>query len=243
MKRIVSGDEFLCLQEYRIEIENCPAILRPVLHISRSSKDSLPEGGNYFFVAANYVHKNSQKTYDYIKPHEYNKLQLSIHPYSKYSHLVPISEFRDLKNPSYTVLACDLLAFHSNVVPFLQNKGIYKIDSAYANVFEFVEQMLTGNINIVLEKYKFVFSDKCENYLWVLDSTIDTCISILAKTSARIHPYQLQKYTPIAKNIGIDDLFFLKGLVGDIMMALRENNNYIALKKLAEFASIFYNVY
>ncbi len=40
---VLSGDEFLCINEYNKIYKNCNPLCKPQLIISRSSKDTIPE--------------------------------------------------------------------------------------------------------------------------------------------------------------------------------------------------------
>ena len=235
---VLAGDEYLCLSKYREIIADSNPLSKPNLIISRSSKDTLPEKSeNCVFIMSEYQKKGADFVFDYIKPYETSRLSSVLGPYAKYSDLVPTSEFKDLKNSQYTVLAYDLSLFFATVAPYIDS-GIAdrpEYMSANLNVFEFADSILEGDVKTILTKYKSVFQDTDESFFWVLENSIGVCLDILSGNTAGIHSYRLNKYRPIAKRLGYENLIKFKNFVLESIESSRAQGNfYERIKPLAE---------
>jgi hypothetical protein len=239
--KILSGDEYFCLQEYRSILKSCTSPLgKPKLYISRSSKDLLPECDNYVLISAEYIHKKSDKTFEYIKVGQENKLTQYLGDKSYLSNMVPICEFKDLKNSQYTVLAYDLLGFSNSILPFYDKEYAPDVETTTDSVFEFVDWFLEKKWSKILEKYNWIFKSQDEVYFWMLDSTVTVCINILLNNTNGIHPYRIQKFTSIARSFGIDRLLQIKKFICSIIISTRSNEDYYS--RIRPFSELVYSL-
>lgn len=220
---VLSGDEFLCLQQYKKIAKSSPPLSTPKLIISRSAKDAIPEDKNSVFIMSQYTNKKADMVFEYIKPSEINLLKSHLGKYKDYYEFVPVSEFKDLKNSQYAVMAYDLMLFKNSVLPFIKHNDDQTplAESGIGNVFEFVDRFMELDFEFIFNKYMYVFSETEESFFWVLENTANLCLDILSGHSSGVHPYRIQKYTPIAKKLGYLKLFAIKQCIINMINSTR----------------------
>jgi hypothetical protein len=238
---ILSGDEFQCLRHYHKEFGKKPKFLRPKLTVVRDRKQSI-DNIDGVVVLSGFTNKKADHFYDYIKPNsEYKLNDLIPSKYHAYMGMIPMAEFKDMKNPQYTVMAYDLMSFKSTIIPFIKNNKEYcpDMDDAFGNVFEFVECLLDKRFKKLLSEYMFVFEEKKENYLWVLNDAIDTCIRIMEGNTKGINKFKLNKYLKYKTKYSIDDFYIMKKFVMDTIHEFRieteHHGKYKYILELVEY--------
>lgn len=231
---ILAGDEFRCMVFAKNLIQNENRLTAKRIVYSRSSKDQLDK--NVINICCGYLHKEADQIFEYIKIGQEQHLENYVK--SKYIDLIPISEFKDLKNQTYTIVAYDLLSFYSDIYPRLKYANYANKESAHIpNVFEFSELFLARNFQKLLTHYAFVLEQNEENYLWVVNDSLDTCLKILAKDTAGINSYKLKKLTYIAQKLGFQCVYHLKDICVQLIAASRNQLDYVQKLKILEAIS------
>jgi len=223
---IISGDEYQALFLAK-EIASKGSILnKSNIVISRSSKDNIDDlDFGTILVCCGYIRKNSDHIFEYIKLN----YEFLMNPYLNINDCyedVPLTEFKDLKNPTYSVFAYDLMQYFSNKKVLGEKKPLY-------NVFEFSELFLAKKYDEIMSKYSFVLKSSEENYFWVVNDAIDSCLQILSGDK-NIHAYKIKKLSPVAKVLGFNELFRLKDITQKLIISRRNNDSYFATLKILE---------
>lgn len=217
------GDEFLCLQEYKKIKEKSNPLSCPSLVISRDPDQEITR--NTVVIYPNKVVKDA-KVFEYIDEKNISLLKKILGKDESLFKYVPLNYFSDLKNSQYTVVAYDLMTFYSSVYPILNTKHTVDINNdIFINVFDFIDDFLALKSKLIFSKYKDTILQDGEVFWWVFNNTIDVCFKILFGSTTGIHPYRVQKYTPLAKNLKVEGLCMFKEYVNDMIRMSRDGSN------------------
>jgi len=219
---IISGDEFQALEKAKSLNEGKSILHKSQIVISRSSRDVV-DSENNIIVCCGYIRKDSDFVFEYIKLGQ----EYLLSRYTDNYQNVPLNEFRDLKNPSYTVVAYDLLEFYHNKIIDIKD---------VPTVWEFSDYFLNKDYKKIINKYSFILSGNDENYFWVTNDAIDSCLKILSGDN-NMHAYKLKKLKYMAFTLGFDELFRMKDIIQRLVMSRRNGENYYkSLRILEELA-------
>lgn len=216
------GDEFLCLQEYKKIKQKSNPLSCPSLVINRDHDQEITR--NAVVIYPNKTIKGA-KLFEYIDEKNISGLKKILGENEKFFKYVPLNYFPDLKNSQYTVVAYDLMTFYSSVYPILNaNHSIDINNDVFINVFDFIDDFLALKSNLIFSKYRNTILQDNEVFWWVFNNTIDVCFKILFGSTTGIHPYRIQKYTPLAKKIKITGLYMFKEYVNDMIQMSRDGS-------------------
>ena len=220
---IISGDEFQAIEKAKSINKGKSILHQSQIIISRSSKDVVDIHNN-IIVCCGYIRKDSDFVFEYIKLGQ----EYLLKPYTDNYQSVPLNEFKDLKNPTYAIIAYDLLEYNHNKI--ISNKNI-------PSVWEFSDFFLSKDYRSIINKYSFILSNNDESYFWVVNDSIDSCIKILSGDNS-MHAFKIKKLQNIAKKLGFEELFKMKNIVQKLIISRRNNEDYYkSLRILEELAS------